>query len=468
MKRQIILIFFLIFNLKNLYSSECNTKLTLENVLHSVKNNHPVIRIAMLSNKIANSEVLSSKGAFDINLKSYGFYNRYNSSSDIGQPEYAQMYNTELELLTRYGLLIKSGIDLNKGDIKTPISPTGEDGEYFISLNAPLFRGAGYNTFSVNESLAEYNAKKVKNNLRLVSLELLLKTINTYWKWAASIKKLEIENKLLDLAVFRLKAISKREKNGDLAAIDVVEIKQEIQRRKSRVIKSERTYQKLSYELSWFLWQNNSSETQNILGCSADDFNSNLHNKIKFNLNNGKMMALENRPEIQDFEISRMIAKLEKDFATNDLLPKLDIALKVGTQNGRGSMNGADVKAGLEFDIPLQRRDAKGRVKKFSFELSKINLQEKNMVQKIFLQVDDAISAINQSRKNITIVKEEVNLAEKLENGESKRFSLGDSNLFMVNLRERTSAESKIKLVDIIYEYNLAIAYYKAVTGMLI
>jgi outer membrane protein TolC len=59
----------------------------------------------------------------------------------------------------------------------------------------------------------------------------------------------------------------------------------------------------------------------------------------------------------------------------------------------------------------------------------------------------------------------EVNLARELERGERQKFDLGDSTIFLVNQRERATAEAEIKLVEIETDYQQAIAAYRAATA---
>ena len=58
-------------------------------------------------------------------------------------------------------------------------------------------------------------------------------------------------------------------------------------------------------------------------------------------------------------------------------------------------------------------------------------------------------------------------LAKKLEEGEREKFRLGDSTLFLVNSRERSSAEAQMKLIDLKVKYHKAVLIYKAVTAQL-
>lgn len=452
----------------NKATEQCNMQLSLDKVFKMVKENHPVIKAIIINNKISDAELLSSKGAFDVNISTRGYYNRYNSSSDIGEQQHARMYQAELELLTRYGLEIAAGAQLNDGDIKTPITPTGEDGEYFASINAPLLRDAWYNQSSVREKLAGYNVNRVYNNYRLAAIDILLQANTTYWDWLASQNKLKIEKLLYKNAEFRLDAVEKMAKSGDLAMIDITEAKQELKMREGRVYYAERQYQNYAYQLSWFLWDRNSSQTTNVLSCPPHEFKVNLLSKKDYEPKTGKIIALQKRPELKNIQILAQIADVERSFAKNDLLPELDIFLKAGSQQGAGSINGMSVKSGVSFSLPIQRREAKGRVKKFSLELEKLELEERQTIQKVFLQIDDAVSAIDMAIKRFKVASEEVQFAEKMEEGENIRFKQGDSTLFVVNRRERATAEAKNRLVDIMKEYYQAVAYYRAAVGDLI
>jgi outer membrane protein TolC len=59
---------------------------------------------------------------------------------------------------------------------------------------------------------------------------------------------------------------------------------------------------------------------------------------------------------------------------------------------------------------------------------------------------------------------QEVELAQRLEEGERIKFQLGDSTLFLVNQRERATAEARLKLIEIQAEYEQAAATFRAAT----
>ena len=70
--------------------------------------------------------------------------------------------------------------------------------------------------------------------------------------------------------------------------------------------------------------------------------------------------------------------------------------------------------------------------------------------------------AIERSRERVKLATAEAEAARKLEQGERKRFVMGDSNLIFVNLREQTAAEAAIREVDALLDFQKALAAYQA------
>jgi outer membrane protein TolC len=97
-------------------------------------------------------------------------------------------------------------------------------------------------------------------------------------------------------------------------------------------------------------------------------------------------------------------------------------------------------------------------------KLRKLTLDEKAEKLRIQAEVDDTVSAINTSAERFEATALEVKKAKEVEVGERLRFSAGDSTLFLVNQRERTTAEAQMRLVETHVEYLQALAAFKAVT----
>ena len=82
---------------------------------------------------------------------------------------------------------------------------------------------------------------------------------------------------------------------------------------------------------------------------------------------------------------------------------------------------------------------------------------------KILIEAGDALIGLENALKRLSIIKEEVVVAEDLARAEKTRFDLGDSTLLIVNLREQAAAEVGLRLVGAEVDYWVARADYDAV-----
>jgi outer membrane protein TolC len=112
----------------------------------------------------------------------------------------------------------------------------------------------------------------------------------------------------------------------------------------------------------------------------------------------------------------------------------------------------------------LRQRTADGRIAQALLKLQKLDLEERMLRQKITTEIYDTASAINTAWQRYLATKRELEAAIVLERGENQRFLLGDSSLFLVNQRERATAEARNKLIDVQAEYEQARAALRLAT----
>ena len=441
--------------------------LTLDELIKAIDLYHPKLRGADISRRIASAKRLEKQGAFDPLIFAGYDYLRFNTEFDPktlrGKPASSNLTDAGIEILTRSGLKIGAGARYNLGKIKAPFSPTGDGGEYFLSLKMPLLRGFLINEKSAAERQALLGEPLAEAEFQQTRLELLLKAADAYWEWVGSRQKLEVAVSLLDLAKFRAGAVRDRVTAGDLPEIDGVEAELEVQRREGARVKAERDLQKTAFKLSLFLWSPNGMpspipEVANapVTMAAPIPYSDELSST-------GQRMALDRRPELKALAINNDITQIDLDLARNQKLPALDLVVSPGRDTGIGSI-GSTVKAGASFSLPLRQRAAEGLIAQATLKIQKLALDVANERQRITTEVLDAISAINTATSRYLATLAEVNLARQLEEGERTRFELGDSTLFLVNQRERATAEARIKLIEIQAEYEQAVAAFRAAT----
>lgn len=444
------------------------TFLTEASFLQQVKRNHPLLELAYLKQQAASAQRLEKQGAFDPVMKASSGFKRFNSSAKLGQVQEVVESQFTMNFLTRYGIRIRTGVTQALGDIKTPTSPTGEAGEYFIDMALPLFRGAGINPETAQESKAFIRENQTEHLLRQTELRLLPDALNHYWLWVGARKKQEVENALLKIARFRANAVQQKINKGLLAKIIGVEAEREVQRRLGRLYKSERSLQQAALQLAVFLWLDN---LEPALIPTPEQAPKTVNNPVKFShqaLLQGKQQALSNRPELLILNLANSMAKIDQQLAQNNLLPQIDLFVTPGYQVGNGAIDGgAEVMAGVSMSLPLFQRSAKGQIEQANLAISKLSIQQRQTVRTIMLEITDQFSAVNTNFERSQAAEQELELAQQLEKGEKTRFEYGDSTLFLVNQRERASGEAKLGLIDVLVEYHQAVAGFHAATGEL-
>ena len=450
--------------------------LTAQQVAQRIRQYHPTLRLARLDVGLASAKRLEKQGAFDPVLAGSSYFNRYNSSSSPGKALEAVEADGAIKLQTRSGIEVMTGAKLARGDIKTPLSPTGEGGEYYAGLKIPLLRGLGINPKAAEEQKALLGEPLSEASLRQVELNMLLSGLNTYWDWVGAWKKQQIEADLLTLATIRTRAVEQLATAGDSPTIDAVEAHSEVQRRMGRLARAQRSAEQASNKLAVFLWEESAglaTPAVPVLTTLATPTHENVPSQWEIPtpygsdaLAEGKLKALALRPELKALDLSRQLSQVDEKLAKNNVLPQLDALITQGVEVGDSGI-GPVIKAGISVAVPLRLRTAQGQLKQAQISVQKITLQEQQLIQRIFVDVADALSAINASYERYKAASQELSLAQQLQTGEQTRFNLGDSTLFLVNQRERTAAEANVTLVDALVDYQLAITQYQAVTGQL-
>ncbi len=431
--------------------------LLLEQVFQIIDDRHPKLRGSVIERQVATAKRLEKQGAFDPILAISTDYLRYNSSSKRGKVSEAFGIGTEVNFLTRSGIKFFAASNLNLGATKSPLSATGDAGEYTFGLKVPLFRDFRVNAKAVGEQQAFLGETQAEIGITQTRLELFRKAADDYWNWVAAKRRLDVARNLLKLAEIRNDAIRQRTIAGDLPPIDAVEAEQEVQRRQAALAKAERDFQKAQFKLSLSLWLDDVTTQPLPDEGSVLDVTLQLEPTAVTDaeIQDAIQLALQRRPELQAIAVLRDVTRLDLDLARNQRRPILDFALVPGRDLGPGGI-GTTLKAGFIFELPLRQRTADGRIAQAQLKLQKLDLEERTLRQQIITEINDTASAINTAWQRYLATKRELEAAIVLERGENQRFLLGDSSLFLVNQRERATAEARNKLIDVQAEYEQA------------
>lgn len=449
--------------------------LTLARVLAEVVRHHPKLQGAALEVEIAEAKALEKAGAFDPSLSMETLTQRYPGTTPPGKAKEQTLHDLGVGLLTREGLKLSGGWRDRQGDVKSPLSATGDGGELFLEFKLPLLRGSGVNPKAAAEDRATLGIELAQAGLRVARLDLLLRAAEAYWGWVASLRRLELIERNLKLARERAEQIERRVSAGDLPRVDGLEAQGEVQRRLEARAKADLEIQKAALKLALYLWGAGSEEGGIAQARPASLPQPAQASEIPLpepggleeaELARAELQALARRPELTGIEFERRIVAVDRELATNDRKPILDLTLSPGYDTGFHAV-GFTYKAGLELTIPLATRDADGRLQQARLKDSKLTLARALEVRRILVEVQATAAALNALKIRHAAASEALALATRLEQAERLRFELGEGTLFLVNQRERATLEAALKLVDLRAEEALLRADLAAAQGAL-
>jgi outer membrane protein, heavy metal efflux system len=460
-KNRIFLLFlFALFSPVRAYGSE--QILDLEDFLDSVLERFPLIVAAEQERFIAEGRMRTALGAFDVTwrnramIRPLGFYEVRRFDSMLEKP--AETLGMNLFAGYRRGtghFPVYEGKDV-----------TTDGGEFRAGVELPLMRNrdidqrrGGLRTADLGMSLAE-------QSIALQKIDVVLRASFAYWNWVATGKTTEIIKSLLVTAQLRDDGIRERVLQGDLPEFERKDNLRNVLERESQLVRAERNFQEASIQLSLFFRDERGNTILPIKNQLPRAFPPAVLPDV-MDENELYERALRSRPELRTIQLEQDQNTVEIELAENEFSPRLDFLMEVSKDvGGRDrTREQAELESGFFFEVPIERRQARGRMESARAKALQITNQEKFFREQILADVQDALSAIRNAKGQIEIVQQEVKFAEELEEGERIRFRAGESTILIVNLREQATADTAVRRVDALAEYHKSEALLKASIG---
>jgi outer membrane protein TolC len=461
MKNKLGSIFTILFlNLLILDFAEASTekKLSHHEVVASANKNYPQILSYYEKVNAAEGSALSSLGFFDIKLKqsysdkSRGFYDGKLTDTLLEK----EMGFMGAKVYGGYRKSFGSFADYEGG------SRTNDGGEYRAGAKFSLLKDSSIDQNRLGVILSNLGIKESQIQLETIKKEIERDATKAYWKWISSAKIFHIYEDLYQLSLKRQNQLEEKFKKGDIAEIIVSENKKNILRRKSSLAKARQDFENAAIYLSLF-WRGENGSPIIPKSNQVPEINYSLHEIENSQSIRDLEMALSNRPELRILKIQKEQNSSQLKYSENLYKPQLDIDLGASKDlgNGPASRSQGNNYVGLDFSIPLQQREARGKTAEYESKLKSIKYEQQLLEEKIKAELEQIkiqISSIVEMHNNLS---QEVKLADLLENSEREKFKHGASNFFLVNLREQDTAASKASEIEMYEKYQSALADYK-------
>ncbi|MFI4873755.1 MAG: TolC family protein, partial [Blastopirellula sp. JB062] len=420
--------------------------LGVQDVLTAVRSSYPLLASAYLNRDVAAGENISAWGDFDLKLKASsisrpeGFYQTYRQAVSVEQPLYSGGY--------LYG-----GYRLGEGNFPPWYGgrQTNGGGEFAAGVGIPLLKDRAIDKRRAELYKAQLERNRVEPEILADLIEFSRVATIYYWDWVAAGQAREAQKGLLELAEERVQNIQMRIELGDLKAITRINNEQLIALRETKLIESERKLQSAAIKLSLF-FRDPAGEPLLPHESLLPSFFPAARMLTEEEFAGAPDAAIAASPLLAEMDWKIRQTQIDLDQAENSLLPKLDAQLYASKDIGdptseKGDKTPFELELGLFGEVPLQRRQAFGKVSSTQAKLQQLSVKRRFTAEKTVAAVQDAVSALLNARERIHRAEQNVRLADEAMRLAEIQFNEGDIDIVELNIYEQATTDAR--LIDI-------------------
>jgi len=438
-----LLVFFLFLSFTSIGQNDSLNRLSINNFLGLVKQNHPMVKQANLIVKSAEANTLLARGAFDPKLF-YEFRNKF-----FDDKSYYALSDGGFSIPTWFGIEMKGGLEQNQGQFLNPENTSPNQGLFYSQLSFSVLQGliidqrrATLKQAKIFRDLSEFEKINTIN-------EILYKAGLTYLEWYLSYNNLAVYENAVSLSQTRFNAVKQTFVLGDRPAIDTVEANIQLQDRIINYQQALVEYRTKSLLLSNYLWNENEVPveiTNQTIPLET------VNGETIFNLNVSAMdslISLHPSLKIYDFKLKQL--SVEEKFKRDKLKPNLNVIYNPLFSNenlNAGYLN--NYKLGVTFAFPILLRKERGDLQLTKVKIAGTIYENKNKRIELLNKTKATINEYANFKNQSNIYRKNVSNYEQLWLSERRLFDAGESSLFMINSREMSYINAQIKLNEII------------------
>lgn len=427
--------------------------LSLETLLQRVKDHHPLARQAALLGKLADAKLQAARGGFD--PKAFAEWQQ----KSFKNTDYYTFSESGLKIPTWYGLEIKGTYQTARGTYVNPENELPAIGQAVVGIKLAALRGLFIDqrraTLQQAKLLQARNAAEQQQRLN----ELLWESTQAYWEWWARYQQWQVYQEALENAQQRQSALVISFQQGDKPAIDTLESYVQVQNRILELQQAELDFRKTGFSLANYLWQDGEIPLE-LNDDTLPDTLLTINRQLPFEIAELLPNLDQLHPDLRAYQLKISGLEIDRRLAAEQLKPRLDLeynflgnGFDLNYQEGNdatiGKLVTENYKVGLSFEMPLFLRKERGKLAQADLKLLDINYE----LQQKRLSINNKILAYftewQTTQNQLTLYREVVANYQRLLDAELRKFSIGESSIFLLNSRENKLIDAQLKLIKL-------------------
>lgn len=436
-----------------------------DEVLAAAGEHFPSILKALAERSAAEGRVTEALGAFDLVFKADGFdrLDGFYDGTALGGEASRRLRPFGAKLYGKYAI--------SNGDfpIYEDQNYTNEAGTAKLGVLFSLLRDRDIDSRRFGEIDANLALQQADFEVLLTRIGVQQKALAAYWRWVATGRQLAVYENLLQIALQREKALEREVASGRRAAIFITENRQNITRRQTLATAARRDFAVAANDLAFYLRGDDGEPHQPPSSRLPDEAQLDA---LTMPPEPGALdidATLERRPELRILQTGAERALQKIALSENELKPRLDFNMELAEGfgsigEGGASRDGTDAVVGFTFTVPLERRQARGKIAQAEAKLESLRQEQRRVEDRVEIELRNILLELDVAKQLLALAEQDVELSETMRRAEIRRFEQGASDFFLVNIREETAANARIAFFDAVQRIRVAQANYDAAT----
>jgi outer membrane protein TolC len=497
-----ILIFLTLFLATSSLAQQKEKALSLEDCILKAMENNLGIAIEVLNPELADISVSKAQEKFipslsfnynkrDTNSASYSFLDASDQVSTI-----TDNYSAQISQLIPTGASFSITLDGYKTNTNRRFTSINPRYGYTLSFDfsQPLLKNFGFKISRREIIIARNNQDMSENQLKRVLQETIYSVEEAYWNMVHSIENLKVRLQSLKLAQDLLEKNRRAVEVGTLAPIEILSAQSAVATREADILQAEAVLKDSEDRLKTII--NLAAEGEGAELAEIIPLDKPTYEKKEMTLDEALRTAMDNRPDLDATRIDLKNKDLNLSYSRNQLLPNLSLnasywspgvtgdqliyppgdpfADPIGVIEGSPSDALKDAfnfkynnwNVGITLDIPLNTLLSRADYAQARVNMDQAMLRLKNQEQQLFLEIKNAVRAMQTDYKRVQAYKVARELAEKTLEAEEEKLKVGITTPFFVLQYQTDLATAQTNELKAMIDYNLSLARLNRAMGV--
>lgn len=473
-----------------------------DSILKAMKNNLGVA-IAVLNPELSDISLAMAKEKFMPSL-SFSFSKRDTSQASYSFLDAAEKVSTltdnylaQLTQLVPTGASLSVTLDGYKTDTNRSFQTINPRYGSTLTFDfaQPLLRNFGFKVNRREIIIAQNNQDISEEDLKASLQNTVYGVEEAYWNLVYSIENLKVRQKSLQLAKDLLEKNRRAVEIGTMAPIEILNAEATVATREADILDAQAQVKNNEDILKTII--NLGAEIPGAESMRIIPTDKPSYEKREISLAEALSLGLTNRPDLHATQIDLKNKEINLSFAKNQTLPDLSLrasywspgitgdqilylnnnaftGIVVDTIHGSPSEALKDAfnfkyknwSLGLSLSLPLDNIFSRATYTSSRVTLEQAQLRLKNQEQQIFLEIKNAVRAVETDYQRVQAYQVARELAEKQLEAEEEKLRVGLSTNYFVLQYQRDLATAQSTELKAIIDYNLSLARLNRALGL--